>query len=286
MTSVTEIEQLDLDSDVAETLVEAACDRSRISGLTHNFYRYPARFSPVFAREFIKEFTQPGNLIYDPFMGGGTTLVEASANGRHAVGTDISSLAGFVSDAKTLLLEEEQLAAVEEWLERIIPELNIHRPLERDIEWIERGYLRNLGNQRTWRLRKLVEQALSKTPDLECAETIKFARCVLLRTAQWALDGRKTRPSVAEFRKKLKDNLQEMMSAASEYREQVKRNENLPFVYCLHSSAIGIEDNSMIQNLSKPKLVLTSPPYPGVHVLYHRWQVDGRKETPAPFLDC
>ena len=32
-----------------------------------------------------------------------------------------------------------------------------------------------------------------------------------------------------------------------------------------------------------PKLVLTSPPYPGIHVLYHRWQVDGRKETPAPF---
>src|SRR5687767_10591831 len=30
-------------------------------------------------------------------------------------------------------------------------------------------------------------------------------------------------------------------------------------------------------------LVITSPPYPGVHVLYHRWQVDGRKETPAPF---
>jgi hypothetical protein len=33
----------------------------------------------------------------------------------------------------------------------------------------------------------------------------------------------------------------------------------------------------------KAKLVLTSPPYPGVHVLYHRWQVDGRKETRAPY---
>jgi hypothetical protein len=31
------------------------------------------------------------------------------------------------------------------------------------------------------------------------------------------------------------------------------------------------------------KLVLTSPPYPGVHVLYHRWQIRGRRETPAPF---
>jgi hypothetical protein len=28
---------------------------------------------------------------------------------------------------------------------------------------------------------------------------------------------------------------------------------------------------------------VTSPPYPGVHVLYHRWQVDGRRETPAPY---
>jgi len=34
---------------------------------------------------------------------------------------------------------------------------------------------------------------------------------------------------------------------------------------------------------AKADLVITSPPYPGVHVLYHRWQVDGRKETPAPY---
>ena len=33
----------------------------------------------------------------------------------------------------------------------------------------------------------------------------------------------------------------------------------------------------------RPRLVLTSPPYPGVHVLYHRWQVLGRRETPAPY---
>jgi hypothetical protein len=33
---------------------------------------------------------------------------------------------------------------------------------------------------------------------------------------------------------------------------------------------------------------LTSPPYVGIHVLYHRWQVRGRSETPAPYwlADC
>jgi DNA modification methylase len=50
------------------------------------------------------------------------------------------------------------------------------------------------------------------------------------------------------------------------------------------------EDASQIHRLpvfaelgEKVSLVVTSPPYPGVHVLYHRWQVDGRRETPAPY---
>jgi hypothetical protein len=39
---------------------------------------------------------------------------------------------------------------------------------------------------------------------------------------------------------------------------------------------------------SEADIVITSPPYPGVHVLYHRWNVRTRRETPAPFwlADC
>ncbi|MGB7602721.1 MAG: hypothetical protein WBM24_20630 [Candidatus Sulfotelmatobacter sp.] len=48
-------------------------------------------------------------------------------------------------------------------------------------------------------------------------------------------------------------------------------------------SAVGVEDDPRITELGHPALILTSPPYPGVHVLYHRWQVLGRRETPAPF---
>jgi hypothetical protein len=48
------------------------------------------------------------------------------------------------------------------------------------------------------------------------------------------------------------------------------------------SEACGA-DGRIPESWLPAKLVLTSPPYPGVHVVYHRWQIKGRKETPAPF---
>ena len=75
----------------------AALDQEPISGLTHQFYRYPARFSPRFVRTAIEEFSSPGDTVLDPYMGGGTTIVEAYANGRQAIGNDVNSLAVFVA---------------------------------------------------------------------------------------------------------------------------------------------------------------------------------------------
>ena len=82
-------------------LIAAARDPSPVSGYTHNFYKYPARFSPKFVRAAIEVFTRAGNSVFDPFMGGGTSMVEAMALGRPAFGTDISALAAFVAAAKT-----------------------------------------------------------------------------------------------------------------------------------------------------------------------------------------
>ena len=84
-----------------EALRLAACSQEPVEGLTHNFYRYPARFSPVFASTAIRIFSKPGDLVLDPFMGGGTTLVEAMASGRSVIGADINSLAAFITRVKT-----------------------------------------------------------------------------------------------------------------------------------------------------------------------------------------
>src|SRR5262245_24483164 len=118
---MAEIESAPLSSPVQPTIddaafaevVNGASDSEPVTGLTHNFYRYPARFSPKFVRSVIEQFSDPGDLVADPFMGGGTTLVEALALGRESVGFDISSLATFIAEVKTTLYSEHEITSVE-----------------------------------------------------------------------------------------------------------------------------------------------------------------------------
>jgi hypothetical protein len=271
------------------TLVEAACDSAPISGLTHNFYRYPARFSPRFVRAAIEAFSEPGDLVLDPFMGGGTTLVEALASGRSAIGTDISSLAAFISEVKTTLHSDAELERLSRWAQDVGTRINAHSNEPKFPRFAKAGYHRHLHLASTWRLRKAISQALATVSRLDSKKLERFARCVVLRTAQWALDGRKILPTLHEFRKTLSEDAAYMIEGARALREAAEATRDRstttakPAIHCWHRSTQGLEAEPRLQGLPRPKVVITSPPYPGIHVLYHRWQVDGRKETAAPF---
>jgi hypothetical protein len=53
---------------------------------------YRACFKPQLPRFFIERLTRPGDVVYDPFMGRGTTLVEAALLGRVPFGCDVNPL--------------------------------------------------------------------------------------------------------------------------------------------------------------------------------------------------
>ncbi len=76
-----------------------------------------------------------------------------------------------------------------------------------------------------------------------------------------------------------------MLDGALSLRNEIGKLDlpKLPQAYCINRTTAGAETESLVKDVCPPKLILTSPPYPGIHVLYHRWQVDGRKEAPAPF---
>ena len=53
---------------------------------------YRACFKAELPRFFIELLSHPDELIYDPFMGRGTTIIEAALLGRHVVGNDANPL--------------------------------------------------------------------------------------------------------------------------------------------------------------------------------------------------
>lgn len=70
---------------------------------THCYHTYPAMMIPQVARKLIKDYAPDGklSLIFDPYVGSGTTLVEASIKCINSVGTDLNPLARFISNVKS-----------------------------------------------------------------------------------------------------------------------------------------------------------------------------------------
>jgi DNA modification methylase len=263
-------------------LAEAAMDRKPVTGWTHNFYRYPARFSPRFAAAAIDSFSGPGELVLDPYMGGGTAVVEAVAAGRHVVGNDLNSLAAFVARVKVTRLQLHERAALQRWLSNDVPTFTFDRSSSELSAFIDLEKTKNLTLTRARFIKKAVAAALVTIAELPTQASRDFARCVVLRVSQWALDGRERHTPLTEFRKKLADTAREMLEAMAAFSEHAKRSGGQATI--LNGDAEKLDQVRLFREEEKRvSLVVTSPPYPGVHVLYHRWQVDGRRETPAPY---
>ena len=273
----------------ADKFISAVHSQDRVTGLTHDFYKYPARFSPQFSQAAIDVFSRPGDLVVDPFVGGGTSLVEARTSGRLAIGTDVSSLAIFVSRVKTRIYSGADIQYLEKWFQNLPEKLNLRQNTKQSDWWRDSGYFKNLDCQQTWAIRKSLELGVLCAARIRDNKRQDFVRCVLLRTAQWALDGRKEIPRADQFRERIAQNAAKMLNGAQEFTRAARKADRLSSsagknrTICLQSKAAGLANYVRTKCKLSPKLIITSPPYPGVHIIYHRWQVRGGRETPAPF---
>ncbi len=68
----------------------------------HRIHPYPAKFIPQIPDQLIR-LLRPENasVIFDPFCGSGTTLVEAQRAGHPAIGIDVNPIAALISRVKT-----------------------------------------------------------------------------------------------------------------------------------------------------------------------------------------
>lgn len=80
-------------------------------------HSYPAKFPVELALNYIEEYTKPGDIVYDPFMGSGTTLLASALLNRFGYGTDINHIAVLISQFKLLILSDEEISFLQAFID-------------------------------------------------------------------------------------------------------------------------------------------------------------------------
>ena len=120
---------------------------------------YRACYKPQLPAFFIKRFCKVDDVVYDPFMGRGTTLIEAQLHGCRAYGNDINPLSQVLTKPR---LTPPTLSQIEQRLREIA--LPTNDAIDPDLlVFFERGTLQELYGWRQYFRQKQEDDQLDRT---------------------------------------------------------------------------------------------------------------------------
>ena len=271
-------------------IIKSVKDQSRVKGITHRFYTYPAGFSPKFVSSAIENLTEKGDVVLDPFMGGGTSIVEGMRLGRKTVGIDLNYISFFVTKVKTTILSSKQKKFIEDWIlitdKKIKSKITSDKFTESALSLIN---YKGIGKGQIYRLKQIISGCsffLKRLKKVKKKKTNDFLKLLILRSMQSTLHNKRPISEFEVFKQKIKSNCFDMLDGMNELETNVKLNSSKEIV-----SSSNIYNRSAAKCLinknlkrKKTKLIITSPPYPGINIYYGTWQIHGRRNTSLPYL--
>ncbi|HEX6491766.1 MAG TPA: DNA methyltransferase [Gaiellaceae bacterium] len=250
---------------------EADLPQAKRTKHVHSLHPYLGKFIPQLVEVFLRRYFKPGDCVYDPFVGSGTTLVEANVFGAAGVGCDISEFNCLLSRVKT---RGYSLGALELGLRGVLEQTR--KTSEVVTTNGASHWLRTWYSERA--LRELLAYHCVASESLDDAGW-DVARVILSRAARSA---RRTthfnldfpgRPQAAPYwchkHKRTCRPVDEALKFLRRYtvdtvrrlREFAAIRSNLP-VEILH------DDARVVELPLEPSGIITSPPYPGL-IDYH-----------------
>ena len=260
-------------------LYKAALSRDYANELMHPLYRYPGSMSPILARCIIRELSRPGDTVLDPFCGGGTTAIESIANQRKIICADLNPLACFITKTKTYPISKNSFFKYAEWIARsraILTNKNNGCP----VELVARSGKRFAPS--THGLLLLLRNLANQVDDNDARE---YALLTVLKIGQICFDRRNNAISPHVLKNSFATVTRLFYEKMQIHIENCQNNGMLrqkkSAIKIIQTDALNLP--ALITAKSEIALILTSPPYPGTHILYHRWQVYARWETDLPY---
>ena len=236
---------------------------------SHCFHTYPAMMIPQVARELINRYkNKDTKLIFDPYMGSGTTLVEAKLAGINSIGTDLNPLARLITKVKTEKLKTEEIDEIKEKISLFkknifekefninktnvfIPEFSI-----RD-NWFNLVTLKELG---------LIKNFIENIKNLKIRNFFLIAFTEIIRLVSYTRNGEFKLYSIESKKKEtfnpdtfkiFLEKLNENYNGLKKYNSKISDTVNTK-IYDFNT-IFGIPNN-ILKNESVD-LIVTSPPY-------------------------
>src|SRR3989344_4062567 len=131
----------------------------------HRLHPYLGKFIPQLVEVFLKEYFKKGDSILDPFMGSGTTLIEANILGMHSAGVEISHFNCLIADIKT---RKYAIPLAEEEIKDILFKTNKYS------DWLTQGQKRSLVLKDSFKKYKTDSEYLNKWLSDKALQEILF----------------------------------------------------------------------------------------------------------------
>lgn len=136
---------------IEQTMPDLNFDGHNTLYATHGLHAFAAKCPPQLVKYGLRYYSKPGELVVDPMVGSGTTLVEARIMGRHGIGYEIDPLARLISQVKCREIEESSLrVAYETVVEKYMQDLAALKKTPPPQHIVERTILPDFYNRDYW----------------------------------------------------------------------------------------------------------------------------------------
>lgn len=234
---------------------------SNTKEFTHCYHNYPAMMIPQVARKLMEEYAPNDrelNLIFDPYVGSGTSLVEASIIGVNSIGTDINPLARYISQVKTTPFDVRAIIKKTDKIIKKIEKYNSFNYTNQNYDYITQAEY--------WYSKENLDKLtfISETIKENGGKQIDFFNVALsesVRESSYTRNGEFKRYRIDE--EKIKDFCTDPIKL---FISKLTRNTTglSEFMACEHLGKAKIEMFNTIKGVPrslKVDMVVTSPPY-------------------------
>jgi len=233
----------------------------------HNFHVYPCKFPAFIPREIIKKYARKGDIICDPFVGSGTTLLEATLLGYSSIGNDINPLSCLLAKVKAKPINKKLLTEIDSFTEHLMDEYKKNKQIKAFYydgidHWFQNNVIKELS---------LIKENILRIRN----DNLKDLLFIVLSSIIVKVSNQESDTRYAAIDKKIKDfeTIKIFIDKAKDlkkiyldfFKQYIKPSIDVSVFQLDCRNLYKIKDNTV-------DLIITSPPYANTYdyYLYHK----------------